>query len=155
MCPQVWLEINHNIISHLNLPNLDQIFVNSANFLSYSKKSTREFRESPRYVNLPWNLFFWNLNSKVFRSFILWHLQFDFFLKNGPFLVSFSLFSSFHYDWQYTNIQYKFCQWLDSNRGLWYWKQLLCQLSHNHCPTTWIVFCHSVSHETGLVVVER
>ena len=31
--------------------------------------------------------------------------------------ASFSLFSSFHYSWQYTNFHYKFCRCLDSNPG--------------------------------------
>ena len=36
---------------------------------------------------------------------------------NGLFSASFSLFLSFQYSWQETNIQYKFCRWLDLTRG--------------------------------------
>ena len=32
------------------------------------------------------------------------------------------------------NVQFKFCQRLDSNRGLLSWKRPLYQLSDNHCP---------------------
>ena len=45
-----------------------------------------------------------------------------FFLTSGPFPASFyDWFSSFQYNWYLTskqrNVQYKFCRWLDSNRG--------------------------------------
>ena len=40
-----------------------------------------------------------------------------FFKKNGPFPgLFFYLFSSFQYSEQ-TNVQFKFCRWLESNRG--------------------------------------
>ena len=37
--------------------------------------------------------------------------------KMGHSRPLFSLFLSFQYSCQYTNVQYKFCQWLDSNLG--------------------------------------
>ena len=55
---------------------------------------------------------------------------------NEPFPASF--FFIFVFSKQLTvNIQYKFCRWLDSNRiPPLYWKQPLCQLSHNFFPIT-------------------
>ena len=53
----------------------------------------------------------------VCRYHILDILWWCVFWKNGPFSASFSLFSSFQCSWKSTNVQFKFCQWLDSNRG--------------------------------------
>ena len=53
------------------------------------------------------------LDGAIFKS--SWQRIFFFF--KWPFPASFALFSSFHYSWQYTNVLYKLCQWLDSNHG--------------------------------------
>ena len=46
----------------------------------------------------------------------------------------FSLFSSFQYIWQLTNVQNKIADDKFRTVDLWCWKQLLYQKSHNHCP---------------------
>ena len=56
-----------------------------------------------------------------------------FFDKSGPFAASFYLFSSFQYSKQ-TNVQHKFADDWSRTADLWYWKQPLNQLSHNHFP---------------------
>ena len=53
--------------------------------------------------------------------FVWCYIESEVFLKNGPFPASFSLFSSFQYS------------------DLWYWKQTLYQLSHNH-HCSWVIF---------------
>ena len=60
------------------------------------------------------------LDHKVKNSVI--KIVLIFFLTSGPFPASFyDWFSSFQYNWYLTskqrNVQYKFCRWLDSNRG--------------------------------------
>ena len=52
-------------------------------------------------------------------------------LKNGPFLASFSLFSSLQYSWQKTVLNIKFADdwiWISD---LWCWKRRLYRLSHS------------------------
>ena len=51
------------------------------------------------------------------------------FLKNGPFPASFFFIFVFSIQLTVKIVQYKFCRWLDSNRG-----PMVYQLSHNHCP---------------------
>ena len=69
-----------------------------------------------------------------------WTFFHNFLKKNWPIPASFSLFSSFQYSWQKIfNINF----WDDWIRtaDLWSWKQLLYQLSHNHCPFFTFICC--------------
>ena len=59
------------------------------------------------------------LQTTVVRTasfFLFAFFDFKQLLKMGHSRPLFSLFSSFQYSWQETNVQYKFCRWLDSNR---------------------------------------
>ena len=53
------------------------------------------------------------------------------FLKMGHSWTLFLLFSSFQYNTVYNKLKFAGV-WIPTE-DLWYWKQLLCQLSHNHC----------------------
>ena len=73
--------------------------------------------------------FYWKLSSAILTNTLkLW-------FSNGPFLASFSLI---FFIWEVNTkkmFYIKFCRWPHSNRGPLVSKWLLCQLSHNHCPT--------------------
>ena len=55
---------------------------------------------------------------------------------NGPFLASFSLFSSFQYTVDSKQIYVIFADDWIRTADLWYHKWPLYQLTHNHCPRT-------------------
>ena len=63
-----------------------------------------------------------------------------FFIKNGLFPASFSLFLSFQYSWQWL-FNIKCCRWMDLNREPL--KRPLNQLSHNRCPSFLSFGCES------------
>ena len=59
---------------------------------------------------------------------------------NGPSRPLFSLFSSYQYSWQYTNVKYKFPNdWIRTS-DLWYFKRPLYQLGHHHCPCSYLCY---------------
>ena len=55
-------------------------------------------------------------------------------LLNGPFLASFPLFFVFSLQLTVNIVQYKFCQWLDSNRGPLVWETTALPTEPRHYP---------------------
>ena len=61
-------------------------------------------------------------------------LEFTLLFQNGPFPASFFFIFVFStVNSKYVKFKNLADDWIQT-ADLWYWKQPLCQLSHNHCP---------------------
>ena len=72
-------------------------------------------------------------HGKYFLRNICWR-RLWLFLKWAIHFLFFLYFPSFLYSWHYTNVQYKFCWWLDLNCGPLVSEATALPTEPNHCP---------------------
>ena len=126
-----WFDSSHrqNLIEHLSVNLFANLFIINEHLVKHCRRSM--YLHHCLLTNPP-NTILRNLLSLC----ALWHLlkvdwegqinwldscvtypsSLKCFFK-WPFLDTFSLFSPYKYSWQKTNVQYKFCRFLDLNRG--------------------------------------